>query len=173
MQDALTWKGAIEVTVDMFLKLDGIEGEAKDKDHKNEIDVLAWSWGMSNMGTFHTGGGGGTGKVNFQDISITKYVDKASEVLKNRCATGKHINTGKLVVRKSGDEKPLEYIVMEFEKIMVTSIALGGGSGEEQLTESVSLNFAVVKTQYTVQDDKGTGAQPSNFGWNIEEHVKL
>ena len=56
------------MAVDMFLDLKGeIKGEAQDSSHKGEIDVLAWSWGMSQSGSFHTGGGGGAGKANFQD----------------------------------------------------------------------------------------------------------
>ena len=45
------------MAVDMFLKLDGVNGESKDKTHKLDIDVLAWSWGMSNSGSAHQGRG--------------------------------------------------------------------------------------------------------------------
>ena len=30
--------------VDFFLRIDGIEGESVDDRHKNEIEVLSWSW---------------------------------------------------------------------------------------------------------------------------------
>lgn len=96
------------MAVDMFLKLTDIEGEAQDKTHEKEIDVLAWSWGMSQSGTFHAGGGGGSGKANFQDISITKYVDKASMTLMGKVATGEHIAEATLIVRKAGGKDPLE-----------------------------------------------------------------
>ena len=60
------------MAVDMFLALKGeIKGEAQDAKHKGEIDVLAWSWGLSQSGSFHVGGGGGAGKANFQDISFS------------------------------------------------------------------------------------------------------
>ena len=49
------------MAVDMFLELDGIKGEAADKAHKDTIDILAWSWGLSNTGTFQQGSGGGAG----------------------------------------------------------------------------------------------------------------
>ena len=48
------------MAVDMFLKLDGIKGESKDSKHSGEIEILAWSWGLSNSGSFGSGGGGGT-----------------------------------------------------------------------------------------------------------------
>src|SRR5262245_21929107 len=100
------------MAVDMFLKLDKIDGESADKAHKGEIDVLAWSWGASNSGSAHMGGGAGAGKVNVQDISFTKYIDKSSPSLFLSCANGKHIPTATLVVRKAG-EKPLEYLKLE------------------------------------------------------------
>ena len=75
------------MAVDMFLKIEGeeVKGGAKDHTHKGEIDVLAWSWGASNSGSFHTGGGGGAGKANFQDLSVTKYIDRASTALMLAC----------------------------------------------------------------------------------------
>ena len=60
------------MATDIFLTLDGIKGESIDDKHKEAIDVVSWSWGLSNEGTFHSGSGGGAGKANFQDISITK-----------------------------------------------------------------------------------------------------
>ena len=45
------------MAVDMFIKIKGHDGESKDDKHKKQIDVLAWSWGMSQSGSFHTGGG--------------------------------------------------------------------------------------------------------------------
>src|ERR1700722_2677078 len=58
--------------VDYFLTLDGIKGESADDKHKGEIDIMSFSWGATNTGTHASGGGGGAGKVNFQDIHITK-----------------------------------------------------------------------------------------------------
>jgi type VI secretion system secreted protein Hcp len=31
----------------IFLKIDGVPGESQDAKHKDEIDVLAWSWGLN------------------------------------------------------------------------------------------------------------------------------
>ena len=158
------------MAVDMFLDIEGeIEGEAKDADHKNEIDVLAWSWGMSQSGSFHVGGGGGAGKANFQDISVTKWIDKASAILMLYCANGDHFKTAKLTVRKAG-KKPLEYLVVHMKKVLVTSVSTGGSGGEDRLTENISLNFAEVKVEYKEQKDDGSGAPPKVFKWNIPEN---
>jgi type VI secretion system secreted protein Hcp len=155
------------MAVDMFLKLTGeISGESQDKVHKDDIDVLAWSWGLSNSGTFHVGGGGGAGKANFQDISLTKWVDQASPVLMLYCANGDHFEKAQLVVRKAG-KTPLEYITIDMEKVMITSVSTGGSGGEDRLTENVSLNFAKVKVAYKRQKPDGSGEPAKEFIWDI------
>jgi len=159
------------MAVDMFLLLDGIKGESADKNHKGEIDVLAWSWGLSNSGSFHHGEGGGSGKANFQDISVTKYVDKASADLLYSSASGKHIPKAKLTVRKAG-ENPLEYLTFELEHILVSSVSTGGSGGEDRLTENVSLNFAKIKMEYWTQGAKGAKGENGNFAWDIPANVK-
>ena len=160
------------MAVDMFINIDTIKGESKDAGHKGETDVLAWSWGLSQSGTFHTGAGGGSGKANVQDLSFTKYVDAGSADLQLSCATGKHIAKAKLVVRKAGD-KPLEYIIIELTQVLISSVSTGGSGGEDRLTENVTLNFEEVHFTYWTQDEK-TGAKgvSSEFKFNIAENVK-
>jgi type VI secretion system secreted protein Hcp len=161
------------MAVDMFLKIDGIPGESKDKVHKDRIDVLAWSWGASNSGTAHVGGGAGAGKVNVQDISFTKYLDKASPELFLRCCNGKHIPESTLIMRKAGGESPLEYLTITMTDVMVTSYSTGGSGGEDRLTENLTLNCAKVKVLYKEQTEKGgVGDQPQT-GWDIQANVKL
>ncbi len=142
------------MAVDMFLKLGKLEGESHDATHKKEIEVLAWSWGVSQSGTTHQGGGGGAGKANVQDLSFTKYVDKSSPNLLQICCTGKHIDDALLTVRKAGGT-PLEYIKIKLTEILVSSVSTGGSGGEDRLTENVTLNFAKVHLEYQPQDAKG------------------
>ena len=96
------------MAVDMFIKIGDVKGEAQDSKHKGEIDVLSWSWGMTQSGTAHMGAGGGSGKVNVQDLTFTKYVDSSSAKLMMACCNGKHYADALLTVRKAG-EKPVEY----------------------------------------------------------------
>lgn len=160
------------MAVDMFLKLDDVKGESIDSKHKDEIDVLAWSWGMSQSGTTHTGGGGGAGKVSVQDLSFTKYVDKGSPTLQLACCNGKHYKEAKLTVRKAG-EKPLEYLKITMKEIIISSISTGGSGGEDRLTENVTLNFAEFKTEYTPQKPDGSGDAAIEAAWHIAENVKV
>jgi type VI secretion system secreted protein Hcp len=159
------------MAMDMFLKIEPVKGESVDKKHKGEIDVLAWSWGMSNSGTTHSGGGGGAGKVNVQDLSITKWLDKGSTDLQQACCKGQHFDTATLVVRKSGGDTPIEYLTITMSEVMVTAVSTGGSGGEDRLTENVTLNFAKVKVDYIEQTEKGgEGAKPT-YTWNIAENA--
>ncbi len=151
----------------MFIKIGDIVGESKDAKHAASIDVLAWSWGMSQSGTMHVGGGGGSGKVNVQDLSVTKWVDKASPVLASMCCDGSQMPEAKLTVRKAG-KNPLEYMIVTMKDVIVTSVSTGGSGGEDRLTENVTLNFAKVKFEYTAQKQDGSadgGAIP--MMWDI------
>ena len=135
------------MAVDMFIKIGDIKGESKVGTHKESIDILAWSWGLSQSGTFSQGGGGGAGKVSVQDISLTKYVDSSSTALMLAACKGTHIKQATLTVRKAGD-KPLEYIKITLDSVLVSSLSTGGSGGEDRLTENVSLNFAKFKVEY-------------------------
>jgi type VI secretion system secreted protein Hcp len=158
------------MAVDMFMKLEGITGESQDSTHKGEIDVLAWSWGASNSGSAHQGGGAGAGKANFQDLSFTKYVDLSSTSLFTAVATGKHITTATLTVRKAGD-KPLEYLVITMNEVLVSSVSTGGSGGEDRLTENVSMNFASFKVAYKEQSSTGAAAGTPSMTWSIVKNA--
>ncbi len=160
------------MAVDMFLKIDGVTGESKDDAHADEIDVLAWSWGMNNTGTAHLGGGAGAGKVNVQDLNFTKYVDKSSTDLMLFCCNGKHIPECLLTVRKAGED-PLEYLTVKMTDCLVTSVQSGATTGQERLTENITLNFAKVEVAYTPQKADGSGDAPTQMGWDVARHAKV
>ncbi len=161
------------MALDMFMNMGAkIKGESRDKVQgpKGDIDVLAWSWGMSQSGTMHGGGGGGAGKANFQDVSFTKYIDKSSNALMTALALGTHIPKCVLLVRKAGEGQQ-RYLEITMEEVIVTSLSTGGSGGEDRLTENVTLNFAKVKFAYAVQDSKGGVAADAEFLYNIAENA--
>src|SRR5438045_3347423 len=153
--------------VDMFLKLDGIKGESKDHKHKDEIHIESFSWGMSQTGAHGAGGGGGAGKVSVHDISVTKFLDKASPELMLHCANGKHIPNGLITVRKAG-EQPVEYLKIKLTDILISSVQ-EAGHGSDLLSESLSLNFAKFNVEYQEQgaDGKAAGG-PVSMGWDVK-----
>ncbi len=153
------------MAVDVFLKLGDIKGESKDSAHKGEIDVLSWSWGVSQTGSMGHGGGGGAGKANFNDLSIMHAVDKASPVLMSKCATGEHIKEATLVSRKAGKGQQ-EYLIVKMNDILITSVQPSGSS--EHPMESVSMQFAKIDLEYKPQKDDGTLDAGVHFKYDIK-----
>ncbi len=161
------------MAVDMFLKIGDLKGESKDKSHKDEIDVLSWNWGMRQNGTAHSGGGAGSGKVSIQDLSFTKLVDRCSPNLMMMCSSGKPFPEAMLTIRKAGDN-PLEYLTIKLKNVIIGSVATGASTGQEQITENVTLNFAKVELAYQPQKDDGSKeGGPVKYGWDIPANVKI
>jgi type VI secretion system secreted protein Hcp len=159
------------MAVDMFLKLSGIDGESRDDKHKNEIEILSYSWGATNSGTMQQGGGGGRGKVSVHDFSITKKVDKATPKLFLACATGEHIPEAKLTVRKAGGEQQ-EFLTVKMSDLLVSSYQTGGASSDPVPTDQVSFNFAKIEIEYRQQRDEGTVGGTESACWDVRRNQR-
>jgi type VI secretion system secreted protein Hcp len=140
------------MAVDFFLKLDAINGESVDQNHKDEIGVMSFSWGASQVTSVAGTGGSGAGKANLADLSIMKNYDAASVPLFKALLAGTHIANGVLTASKAGGNgKP--FIKITFTELFVTSIQASGSS--EIPMESVSFSYNKIKSEYFIQDDKG------------------
>jgi type VI secretion system secreted protein Hcp len=149
--------------IDIFLNLAEIPGESTDKTHGKEIDVLAWSWGMTQTGNAITG----SGKPVIQDISFTKYVDASTPLLITAGVTGKIIPSALLTVRKAG-VTPFEYLKITLTNVMVASISSGGSGVQDRFTEDVTFSFEQFKIDYTTQKADGTAGTTFSSSYNIK-----
>ena len=157
--------------VDYFLKLDGIEGGSIDDKHKGELEILSFSWGATNSGTFSEGPGGGAGKAAFQDFHITSHIDKSYPKLKLAVSSGQHIAKATFTARRAGTQQQ-EYLKIEFSELLVSSIQLGGG-GEIVPTMQISLNFAKFEVEHKEQKADGTLAGSVKAGWHLPLNKKV
>ena len=153
------------MAVDIFLKIDGIKGESQDSKHKEEIDVMSYSFGASQSGTMSYGGGGGAGKVQFQDLSFTHRVDKASPILFLHCANGAHIKEATLTNRKAGKEQQ-EYLVVKLYDVLVSSCQQSDSAGGDLPVDNVTLNFAKIEIDYKEQKKDGTLGASVKANWD-------
>jgi type VI secretion system secreted protein Hcp len=122
-----------------FLKLDGIKGESIDKTHKGEIDIMSFSFGVSNGGQVGAGGGGGAGKVSFQSFKITKRLDKSSPLLFQATGSGRHFKFADVFFARKAGGKEQDYLEFKFTDVLVSSLQdgqSGHGTPEEQVTFS-------------------------------------
>jgi type VI secretion system secreted protein Hcp len=151
----------------IFIKIDGIKGESLDKHHKDEIDVLSWSWGVENTagGGGSGGGGGGAGKAQFEAFSFTHVIDAASPELMKLCATGKHVKQAVLTTHRAGKGHS-DFLVITLHDVRVSSVMLD--ADPDMRVESVELNFAKVEYIYTPQTPKGSAGTPVRFGFDLK-----
>ncbi|TVQ27866.1 MAG: type VI secretion system tube protein Hcp [Wenzhouxiangella sp.] len=155
------------MSVDAFLKFGSIDGDSKVAGHEDEIEVIGWSWGAHQSGTMHRGRGGGGGKVSVQDITINKWVDQATPNLWKLCCNGKHEDEAVLTIRKAGGDSPVEYLKITMEEVLISDLQTGSSSGDEDVTETISLNFAKFKLEYTPQEGDGSAGATVETGWDI------
>jgi type VI secretion system secreted protein Hcp len=161
------------MAVDIFMKIDDVKGESSDDKHKGEIDVLEWKFGGQQSGTSQVGTGSGAGKVQIRDLEFTKHVDRSSPVLLSALCTGTHFKQALLTVRKAGGKSPLEYLKITMTDLIVTKIDHGAAGNADQHTETVWLNAATVKFEYTPQKADGTGDAAVVAGHNIAANKPL
>ena len=113
------------MAADIFAKIGDIKGESNDAKHKDEIEVLSWSWGVSQSGTMAHGGGGGAGKASFQDFNFMHNIDKASPVL---LQAARPVSTSRK--RPSRCAKPArapqEFLVIKLTDILISSVSSSG-----------------------------------------------
>src|SRR6187200_1279033 len=141
---------------DIFAKIGDIKGESLDSKHKDEVEVLSWSWGVQQSGTMAHGGGGGEGKASFNDFNFTHHIDKASPVLLKACATGEHIKEATITVRKAGKGQQ-EFLIIKMADVIITSVNPSAvGEGSSTTAESVALQFAKVALEYKPQKADGS-----------------
>lgn len=152
------------MAIDTHIKFDGVAGESSHKDHKGEIEVLSWSWNVSNASSGERAGGSGKGKAQPGDFSFMHIYDKASPVLAKNCASGKHFATVVLTARKAGEGQK-DFLKVTMKEVFVTSLAPSGGS-EGDILESVSASYKDIEFAYKPQDDKGGLGGEVKFGWN-------
>jgi len=160
--------GSAFAAADYFLKIDGVEGESIDDKHKGEIEIQSWSWGASNSGSMASGGG--TGKASFSDFHFTKTVDKSSPKLMQAVATGEHLKTMDLTVRKAGGTQ-MEYYVIHLEDILVSSYSTSGSSGD-LLMEEISFNYQKIEFEYIPTKDDGTADAAVKASWNLATNTR-
>lgn len=157
---------------DMFLKIDGVDGESTDGKHKSEIELQSFSWGATQPGSAGHGGGAGIGKVQVHDFSFSKLFDKSSPKLFEACATGKHFPKAVLTCRKAGGEQQ-EYLKVTMSEAIISSIHEAGSEGASLPMEQVTLNFSKIEIEYKPQDEKGNLGGVVKAGWDLAKNQKV
>jgi type VI secretion system secreted protein Hcp len=155
------------MAVDYFLKLDGIQGESQDANHKDEIQIMSFSWGGSQTSSVAGTGGSGAGKVSLADMSIMTNFDKATPKLFKSLCAGTHIKTGTMsAVKSGGDGKP--YLTVDFTELFVSSLQISASS--EVPMVSISFTYNTIKIDYKVQNEQGNLTSTGAVTYDLKQN---
>jgi type VI secretion system secreted protein Hcp len=154
-----------------FLKIDGIPGESQDAKHKEEIELVSFSWGVTHgaLGP-SVGVGSGAGRAQFKDLQAVMHVSKASPQLFLATASGKHIKEANLSVRKAGKAQ-VEYLKIKLTNVIVSSFEESGG-GDTPL-ETVAFNFGQINVSYAAQQQTGALGAAVEATWDLSQNIKV
>ncbi|ANB74045.1 type VI secretion system secreted protein Hcp [Burkholderia sp. GAS332] len=160
------------MSVDMYMRVDGVTGESKDANHKGWTDIQSYSWGAAQPGSMATGSGGGIGKVSFNDLLVETFIDKAAPAVLKFCANGKHLPKVEISVCKAGGSQ-IEYLRITLSEVLVTSVQQGAAKGSEAVNVTYAFQAAKVRKQYWEQTDQGTRGGESVLAWDIKENREV
>ena len=153
------------MSVDCFLKIDGIPGESSDPKHKDEIVILSWSWGETRaMAAVAVGG---TGKVTMQDFHFSEAVDKASPKLMLACASGQHIKDAVPSCRKAGGSQ--DFLIITLTQVAISGYQISDGAAVGP-TDQFALRFAEIQFDYVQQKPDGSMAASTEAGWDLQNN---
>jgi len=160
---------------DIFLKIGDIKGESIDDKHKDEIDVMSFSWGVTQTGSaFGGGGGAGAGKAQFNDFHFVSNTSKASPKLFLACASGEHIKDATLSVRRSTEGRaPGDFLIIKMNDVLISSYQNGGSQGNDRPTDQISMAFAKIEFTYKPQKPDGSFDAPITTGWDLKANKKV
>jgi type VI secretion system secreted protein Hcp len=151
------------MAIDTHIKFDGIDGESAHKDHKDEVAVLSWSWGLTSAAGASTGAA--VRKAVPQEMRIVHRYDKASPLLAKQAVQGKRLPSAVLTARKAGEGQK-DFLKITMKEVFITSVqASEGGEGP---SEEVAMSYGTIDFEYRPQDVKGSLGSPVQFGWNIK-----
>jgi type VI secretion system secreted protein Hcp len=165
-------QGGISSPVVMQLELTGIQGDSLDAKHPNTIDVLNFTFGVQMSSGSGSSGGGGTGKANFNNLVVTKLVDKTTPTLFLNCASGVHLSRATLYVRPSNSTNDTYKLLLQ--DLTITAVSTSSAAAGERPTEMVSFSFSKIQWFYQAFDANGAPSGASVVtGWDVAANKRL
>ena len=159
---------------EIFLKLDGIEGESEKEGAKAWIEIFSFSNGASNPSSVAFGTGSGAGKVDLSSLSLQKQLDKSSPKLFLNCCSGTHIAKGQMIVREAtGADTPQTFFQYDLTEVFIDSVSWGGSANGGKPSESVSISSKSLQVTYFPQDTTGKVGDKIVTGWDVSVNKKM
>lgn len=154
--------------MDHYIKFDGVDGESVSKDHKGEIEVLSWSWGLSSSTAPATSGRSRAGRATPEHFTFTHVYDKASPALASIAAAGRHVKEAWLTARHAGAGAK-DFLKVSMADVVITGVHLQGDA--DGISEMVTASVGRITFEYRQTDAKGGLGGTVAFDWDIVKHA--
>jgi len=158
---------------DAFLQIEGIPGDCTDDAHKGWIEILSYHHGVSQPigGSRSSGGAATAGRVDHQDMTITKELDVATVPLHLQCCNGKHIPKITIELCRAGETKK-PFMRYTLADVVISSVTPSGMASTNMPTENVAFNYGRIDWEYIETDPKSSAAGKTTPGyWDTIKNV--
>lgn len=140
----------------IFLSLDGIKGSSTDEKFKDMIELNSFQWGAGLGVGSARGGDRTTSEPSVSEITATKQIDKASEMLFKKLLMGETITKGTVSFVVASKGESVAYASLELSNVIISGYSQS--SGGDLISESFSLNFSKFDWMFTGRDGTQEGA---------------
>ena len=173
-------------TLEIFVKLDGIDGESTVRGHENETVVLSYEQSIDHPAPPLVGGGTAAGRPTFSGARLRKPVDKGSIPLLLACAAGSHIRDARFTFRRAGTGP--DFYKVTLDEVLVTHIVERAGVGAQYplgfdtlatgadsagVLDEVTLSYAKIRWEYQPVSPSGGPAPSVKGGWDLKLNKKI
>jgi type VI secretion system secreted protein Hcp len=162
------------MAVDMFLKIDGIDGESTDDKHKKWIEIDDFNHSVSQPVTAASKAGGRVGgRADFADLVVTKTIDLSTPSLYLHCSNGKHIPKVELEFCLATDKKHT-FMKYTLEDVIVSSVSPSGSiTNDVKPGEQVTFAYGKITWEYTPIDHAGRPGASQRKAWDLEANKQM
>jgi len=152
-------------TFQAFLKIQTIQGDSLDPQHRQEIELKSFGWGETNASEMTSTGVRFSGQVEMQPFTFTMPVNSASPILFLACASGKHIPEAVLTVRNSAGR---EYLILRLMEVFVTSYKTAADRSQDVVPiDEVTMRFLRIEMSFIPSGPGGSAGAPIRVGWDL------
>jgi type VI secretion system secreted protein Hcp len=150
----------------IYLKYDGIDGEATHDSHKKWIDVHSLSFGIGRAISTPSGSAANreASEPSVSEVVITKLMDSASPKLMVESATGAAGKTVKIDLVSTGSPGNT-YVTYTLTNALISSYSVS--SGGDRPSESLSISFTKIEYKFTPYDDKNKAGTPVTVSYDL------